>query len=302
MPVLKTAKSAEARGPRQVNTPVVRPAVHEDFEHIVRMVDSTQNSGDPSLEDSLTRHFAVPWQTDNSPGYVLVDGQEIVGFLATLTHMRQVRGELQTICNLGSWYVNAGYRRHSLSLMRTALRRRDVTYTVISPIDRVARILTRLGFQEFETHRRIIYPTMSLRRMRPRLSITVGDVSSLLSGELLKIFQDHQELPCEHAVLEHDGRQCYMVLVRKSRRFFSSARIEYLSDRSLFGGCIRHVAGQLCRKLRVTSVALHDRFLGDAKIPLSKRSRQKVPQMFRSNSLSAGDIDNLYSEYVVMGF
>jgi hypothetical protein len=93
-----------------------------------------------------------------------------------------------------------------------------------------------------------------------------------------------------------------MVLVRKSRRFFSSARIDYLSDRSLFGSCIHHVAGQLCRKLQVTSVNLHERFLGDAKIPLSKRCRLKVPQMFRSNSLSAGDIDNLYSECVVMGF
>jgi hypothetical protein len=302
MPELRTAKSAGTKSSRRVSTPVVRPAVYDDFQRIVRLVDSTRHPTDPSLENSLARHFSVPWQTENSPGYVLVDGPEIVGFLASLTHTRQVRGELQTIRNMGSWYVNAAYRKNSLSMIYTALSRHDITYTAISPIDRVARIATRFGFHELETHQRIIYPMMSLRRLRPRPSIAVGDVSSLLSGELLKIFQDHQHLPCEHAVLEHDGRQCYMVLVRKSRRLFSSARIEYLSDQSLFRSCIPHIAAQLCRKLQVTSVNLPDRFLGDVRIPFSKRIRMKIPQMFRSSSLSAADLDSLYSECVVMGF
>jgi hypothetical protein len=281
---------------------MVRPAVQEDFERVVRLADSTREPPAPSLEDSLARHFAVPWQANQSPGYVLVHGQEIVGFLASLTHTRQIRGEPQTICNLGSWYVSAAYRRHSLSLVREALRRRDVTYTAVSPIARVARIITHFGFQTLETHRRIIYPTISFHSPRPRPSINVGDVSSLLSAELLKIFQDHQQLPCEHAVLEHDGRLCYMVLVRKSKRFFSSARVHYLSDRSLFGSCLRQVAGQLCRKLKVTSVSVHDRYLGDTQVPLSKRRQLRVPLMFRSNSLAPADVDSLYSECVVMGF
>jgi hypothetical protein len=300
--VLKTTKSAVARGAGRRSTPVVRPAVHDDFEPIVRLADSTRGPTASSLEDRLARHFAVPWQANSSPGYVLVRGQEIGGFLASLTHTRQIRGELQTICNLGSWYVSETYRRHSLLLVREALRRRDITYTAVSPIDRVARIIKHFGFEPLETCRRIIYPTMSFRLTRPRPSITVGDISSLLSPDLLKIFQDHQELPCEHAVLEHDGRLCYMVLVRTSKRFFSKAEIHYLSDRSLFASCIPGMAGQLCRKLRVTSVSVHGRFLGDTKIPLSKHRPLKVPHMFRSSSLSPTDIDNLYSERTVMGF
>jgi hypothetical protein len=186
--------------------------------------------------------------------------------------------------------------------VRESLRRRDVTYTAVSPIARVAKIITRFGFVELETHRRVIYPTLSFRPMRGRASITVGDVSALLSPEQLKIYQDHCDLPCEHAVLEQDGRQCYMVLVRKSRRFNSAARIDYLSDRALFNSCIPHIAGKLCRKLRVTSLSVHDRFLGDTKIPFSRRRRLGVPHMFRSDSLTAADIDNLYTECVVMGF
>jgi peptidoglycan/xylan/chitin deacetylase (PgdA/CDA1 family) len=75
-------------------------------ERVVRLADSTRDTTAPSLEDSLARHFAVPWHANNSPGYVLVQGQEIVGFMATLTHTRQVRDQLQTICNLASWYVD----------------------------------------------------------------------------------------------------------------------------------------------------------------------------------------------------
>jgi hypothetical protein len=302
MAVLKTVTSAAARRGGQLSTPVLRPAVNEDLERVVRLADSTLDPTAPSLEDSLARHFSVPWQNNNSPGLVLAQGQEIVGFMATLTHSRQVQGQLQTICNLASWYVSAAYRRHSLSLLREAVRRRDVTYTAISPIARVARISKHFGFQQLETHRRVIYPTLNFRPLRPRPEITVGDVSSLLSPDQLKIFHDHHEFSCEHAVLEHNGRQCYIVLVRKPRRFFSSARIDYLSDRSLFGSCICHIAGQLCRKLGVTSVSVHDRFLGDTNVPFSKRRPLKVPYMFRSNSLSPGDIDSLYSECVVMGF
>jgi hypothetical protein len=269
---------------------------------VVRLADSLQNPDAPSLGDKLTQHFAIQWQANDSPGYVLVDGQQIVGFIATLTHFRQIRGQRQEICNLANWYVSPDHRRQSLMLLRESMRRRDVTYTAVSPIARVAKIIARMGWEELETHRRVIYPTLNFRPLRPRPEITVGDVSSLLSPEQLRIFQDHQGLPCEHAVLEHDGRQCYMVFVRKTSRFKSSVRIDYLSDRALFCSCIRQFAGKLCRKLGVTSIAVHDRFLDDTKIPFSKRRPLRVPFMFRSDSLTAADIDSLYTESVVMGF
>jgi hypothetical protein len=302
MTVLKTERSTAEKRTGRLSSLVVRRAVDDDLERVVRLADSLQDSAAPSLRDELARHFAVQWRSGNDPGNVLVHGQDVVGFLASLTHTRHIEGQPHTICNMASWYVSPAHRRGSMTLVRESLRRTDVTYTAVSPIARVAKIIVRFGFEELETHRRIIYPTLSFRPVRPRASITVGDVSSLLSTEQLKIYQDHVDLPCEHAVLERDGRQCYMVLVRKSRRFNSAARIDYLSDRALFNSCIPHVAGQLCRKLRVTSLSIHDRFLGDTKIPFSKRKRLRVPQMFRSNSLTAADIDNLYTECVLMGF
>jgi hypothetical protein len=159
-----------------------------------------------------------------------------------------------------------------------------------------------MGFRTCETHRRIIYPSISFRCVRPRPSIIVGDVSRFLVGEQLKIFQDHQGLPCEHALLQHDGRQCYMVLVRKRRRLFASARIDYLSDPSLFASCLPGIAGPLCWKLGVTTFSVYDRFLREVRVPFSKRRQLGAPQMFRSDSLSPMDIDCLYSETVVMGF
>ncbi len=295
IPVTTDSKAGAKR-----NTPEVRPAVNEDFEQIVRLADSLRDTSAPSLRDSLNRHFSVPW--NDSPGYVLADGKRIVGFMATLTHFRQIGGRSHSVCNMASWYVETDYRRHSLSLLRVAQRRRDLTYPVVSPIARVAKILKHFDFQELETHYRVVYPAMTLRPLRSGPSISVGDIASLLSPDQMKIYEDHRKFPCTHAVLEHDGRRCYMVLVRKSRRFNSSARIDYLSDQSLFRSCINRIAGQLCRKLRVTSISVPDRFLGETTVPFSKRRPLKVPFMYRSSSLSPADIDSLYSESVVMGF
>ena len=172
----------------------------------------------------------------------------------------------------------------------------------MSPIARVAKILTRFDFRELETGRSTIYPTVSFRGMLQRTSITLGDVSSKLAPDQQTIYEDHREFPCEHALLEHGGRQCYMVFVRKPRRFLSSANVEYLSDPELFRSCIRYVAGRLCRKLRVSSLSVPRRFLGDARIPFSRPRQLKVPYMFRSDSLEPSDIDGLYTECLVMGF
>src|SRR5207249_6495381 len=78
---------------------------------------------------------------DGRFGWVLADGDEVVGFIGTILSERTVRGEKVRFCNTSSWIVKKEYRAHSLALHARVLADESVAVTNLSATPGVLKLL-----------------------------------------------------------------------------------------------------------------------------------------------------------------
>jgi hypothetical protein len=77
---------------------------------------------------------AVPWKVEApNHGFMLRDGQGVVGTLLALYSERLVAGRVERFCNLGSWCVLPDYRSRSISLLNALLAQEGYNFTILSP-------------------------------------------------------------------------------------------------------------------------------------------------------------------------
>ncbi len=83
----------------------------------------------------LNRLAARPLPPAGCPryGYLLETEAGPVGAVLLLCSESLESGEARIRCNASSWYTEPAYRMHAPMLIAAALKRRDVTYTNVSP-------------------------------------------------------------------------------------------------------------------------------------------------------------------------
>lgn len=143
----------------------------------------------------LARIAALP-PVEDLPrfGHALESADGLAGVLLTIPSRRGAR----LTVNLSSWYVEPGWRTHSTLLVKTATRRRDVTYLNASPAPHTWRILKALGFVPFNHGRSAAFPALAPGRGRVGEEIPAG----LPERELMTL---HRALGCVTLVCEKDG-------------------------------------------------------------------------------------------------
>ena len=99
---------------------------------------------------------------------MLVDGDEVVGFVSTILSERMIRGETVRLCNTSSWIVKREYRAHSLALHAKVIADKSVTVTNLSPTLQVLKLLEKLGFTLMDKSERIILPVVTARTFMDR--------------------------------------------------------------------------------------------------------------------------------------
>src|SRR5215475_174076 len=91
--------------------------------------------------------LAGPWKVEApNHGFVLREGQRIVGALTAFYSERLVAGRMERFCDLGTWYVLPEFRLHSIRLVKALLAQDDYHFTALTPSHKVVSIYTRLGF------------------------------------------------------------------------------------------------------------------------------------------------------------
>jgi acetoacetyl-CoA synthetase len=109
-----TAQQAGRSGPH------LRAAGPDDREPICRFLEQTfRESGIKAA--TWRRLFDHGW-SDHGRGFVLLDGNTIVGFLGAIAARRQVNGQAVLVCNISSWSVDAKYRGWGIALLAALLR------------------------------------------------------------------------------------------------------------------------------------------------------------------------------------
>ncbi|MGX5839240.1 hypothetical protein ACWGTI_00815 [Mesorhizobium sp. ArgA1] len=148
-------------------------------------------------------------------GFALEHAGQIVGVVLTLYARFPGREGDEIRCNISSWTVDEGYRPQAMKLIWAILRRRDVTFTNISPAPATLKANKALGFQLFSKGQFAFLPALSpvhgscrVLEVRPDLA----ELAMLSDGERY-IVLEHAALGCVSLVCICDGVASPLVLM-----------------------------------------------------------------------------------------
>lgn len=243
--------------------------------------------------------LTVPWKVAApNHGFMLRDGQRIVGVHMAFYSERLIAGRMERFCDLGTWYVLPEFRSHSIRLIKALLAQDGYHFTALTPGDKVVTIHTRLGFHRLDTSAALI-PNLPWPTPPGRTTISADPdvIENTLAGAELELYRDHaQALAARHLVLLRGAASCY-VMYRETRiKSVPVAVILHVSDPALFHRAIVPLTRHLLIRHRLLVTLAELRVIGH-RPPLSFKVTP-WPKLYRSASVAPDQIDDLYSELV----
>ncbi len=274
------------------------PISDPDVPLVARFLDAHMDSPLSEWDSAL----AVPWTADApNRGFMLREGERIVGAYVAYYSSQSVGGREETFCNLGTWFVLPEFRTHSLRLLDAMLSQDGVNFTDLTPSKAVTRINGRFGFRTLDADAGVLlrWPWPA-RSKGARIAIARSEIEAALEGPDLRAYRDHAGAPgAIHAAIERGGRSCYVVARRDRTRGLTVLRALHVSDPGLFLDAHAPLTRRLLTAHRALGLVVEDRLVGSlprGALPL--RSRQA--RMFRGDHLEPGDVGYLYTELVCL--
>ncbi|MBC8552745.1 MAG: hypothetical protein H8D23_24225 [Candidatus Brocadiales bacterium] len=273
----------------------------QDFEKIYPLFSELPSNY--LTKEDWRQSFINHWHsTEDYCGYVLLDQDEVVGYLGIVFSDREINGRRQKFCNFHTWVVKDQYRSEALLLLYPLLRLRGYTLTNFTPSENVYTILKRLGFKDYENRIKLIpfLPTISSLTGEWSFWFDNDKIEHVLNEKDLNIYHDHLRFKCAHVLVKKDNTYCYMILTRVKKKHLPFAVFNYISHLGVFLERVWSICPIISMRLRVLGLLIYEQDLKGHNIRPSLTVSLKNPMLFKSEVLSRGDIDTLYSECVVL--
>jgi hypothetical protein len=246
------------------------------------------------------RVISEPWKIEApNHGFMLWDGQRVVGTLLAFYSERTVAGQVERFCNLHSWCVLPDFRSHSIRLFIAVLAQDGFHFTDLSPSPDVVHINALFKFRTIDTPTVFVpnVPWPSLPH-RTRISDDPDIIANTLAGAELELYRDHAlAAAARHLVLIRGRDSCYVMFREQRYKNVPCALILHVGNPDLFRRAMRPLTRYLLVRQRILVTAADLPIFGYR--PLLSRMRPGMwPKMYRSATLEPGQIDCLYSELV----
>ena len=184
----------------------------------------------------LSRMAARPVPPAGCPryGYLLETEGGPVGVVLLLCSETFENGEARIRCNASSWYTEPAYRMHAPLLIAAALKRRDVTYTNISPAPHTWRTVEAQGFRAYASGQAIACPMLAAVR-EPTTVRAIGPCDGLTCDPSdAALLTDHAAMGCTSLVVNAaDGAHPFIFLpfrIRSGRLALPLMQLIYCRD------------------------------------------------------------------------
>jgi len=288
---------------------IIREARSNDFDRIYPLLLEFKNLN--LRKDDWRQLFRDHSGLQNNQfGWVLLDGEEVVGFVGTILSQRNVRNQTVRMCNMSSWVVKQQYRAHSLALQAKVMADKSVTITNLSPTQQVLKLMEKLGFTLMDKSERIILPVVTTRTFTDQCEILTeaGAVGRALTGEHLRFFRDHRLPFNHHILLRAPEGDCYVMMNRSLKAIWRNVRVPFgrvhhISAPHIFVRHLDRLVVRVATSLKVVAMIVDDRMLNRAAPWHSfMRPGGERKAAFRSEVLSAEEIDGLYTEAVLLNY
>ena len=249
--------------------------------------------------------FEYQWERDeNYCGLALKDDDKVVGVIGMIFSQRRIDEKVEKFCNLTAWFVREEYRGRAIALLLPLLAMKDYTITDLTPSKNVYKIQNKLGFKDLETQGRLLLP-FGRRLFQPKyspinLTHDLASIMQKLEGQNQKIFNDHKHYGCFHFLLTGKDRYCYIIYTKLRRKNIQHAHLHYISDPDLFALAYRDIRKSILSHAKARFLLIDSRFVKNRKLPLSICLPYRAPKQYRSSTLKPEQIDNLYSELVML--
>jgi hypothetical protein len=285
-----------------VRVEVATPAMFDAIHPLLVMLD-------PGPSKEVWRNLVVDhgWKTEeNHIGYVLVAGQEIVGFIGALFSRRIIDGKEVKLCNCHSWVVKEAFRGSSLSLVMPVLKLKGYTVTALTVRPGIRPLWEKLGFKVLDRNVRLLFP----RPVAPRLTRRdIPDITAdrrVINETLLAadrpVFADHLACACRHVIVRDAQGYCHLAFANESYSRFGRqipySHIHYISNRDLFLRHLGRINLYFLKTFGSWFLAVDERLIGDRRVSFSRTRRLTTPRYYRGDVLAPQQIDNLYTEMV----
>jgi hypothetical protein len=277
----------------------VSPITDEDVAGVADFLHANLNPW--VLPSAWVRAMSVPWKVEApNHGFMLRDGQQVVGVYLAFYSERVIAGQVERFCNLGAWCVLPDRRFHSVRLLKALLAQDGYHFTDLSPSGNVPALDVKLGFRSLDTSTALVpnLPWPTLVR-RTRISADPDVIESTLTGTQLELYRDHAQAEgVRHLVLIQGSESCYVMFRRKrwqNRPLL--AVILHVSNPELFRRAILPLTRHLLIHHGVLATMAELRIVG-TRPRASFMHPSPWPKMYRSANLEPSQIDDLYSEMV----
>ena len=284
-----------------MNLPTLEPIRDEDLPAFCRFL--TENlSGERSAE-TWADAFRQNWcATKPNNGYLIRHEGRIVGGIGAIYADRPVHGRIERFCNITSWCVLDAFRAQSMRLAMAVAEQPGFHFTDLTPTEVVSKTLQFLKFKPMN-ERHAIWPNLPwpfARLAGMRVVTDPEQIGRLLAPDDAKAYRDHCHLPwLMHLAVGRPGAWCHVVWKPTRLKGITGAIILALSDPELFLRWRRALNSHLLVHHGLSYTRVESRLLPRLpalRIELSGY-RNKV---FKSDTLTAADISNLYSELVAL--
>ncbi len=255
--------------------------------------------------DQWRRIFSLRWSRHHDHfGYVLMDGDRVIGFLGTLFFERTVRDREHRFCDLFCWIVPEEYRQHSLLLLFPVLKLQDTTLMSLTPSRGASLVLAKFGFMVLETHTVILPFLLSPGGGRGVRLVTEPErIRGLLSGQERIVFRDHDLPGCGQLLLQAEGdenRTCYLVFNTVRKKGIRFTQLYHVGDPELFRQGLSRLQRYFLLHNRTLFTLVDRRLLGGMRPGPCREHVLRYPRLYRPAGLEPAQVDNLYSELLLM--
>ncbi|NLI90698.1 MAG: hypothetical protein GX434_00440 [Peptococcaceae bacterium] len=294
---------------------IMTEARSEHYNEIFHLIKSYL---DPEGGWERNKHiFSYTWPSmpdfqETTPGYVLLDGEKVVGYQGFINSRRNIGGKPVKYVTASTWVVHPDYRNYSLQLLKPFSNQEDFRVS-FSAKDDIQQILTSrwINCKLFD-ETAFIFPICfsAFRYQGVKVCFDPDIVWTEAGRQERELIEDNCRYIARPARV-YTPEEAFTLIYRPfTLRFDKLFRIKvsfceilYCGNRRLFSRYIRPIIRQLGVKNRVWFVVCASRYLTLPKIPWAIKKQLKCYcSDFALTGINPEDIDDLYSEKTVINF
>ena len=248
--------------------------------------------------------FNNNWCNINNYGYILLDGNIVVGYFGVIFSNSKFLTFKYT-ANIHTWVVLPKYRTYSLSLLRKVLELENTFLISHSTINEILKIYFKFNWKILDEYFYYIFGSFYSNKNINFKNIDHNNYLTL-SENNIKTYLDHRKYNvCFYKVEIKNEELLIIGKLKKLKKLLNFFEIIYVSDTDLFNLYGHQFINNLKSKTNCNFCRIDGRFVNQDNKMISKKFKMKGFKKIyfcqgNESNIKLSEVNNLYSEIFLL--